>query len=249
MKKGFVLKFVPLVLIIILVGIVILLVFLGNDGHLTNIASKVPEFLNTVLGEIEKRSPASNSIYYFSNIVGVYTYAKDSTIDYSCFYLLDNSDRRMEEGYVNINQSGDKVSVSLKTNEINEETLSPMEIEGKACIVSGALANEITRELNRQNNARVYSNRFLRFFSNSDVGRLDFNSNPFYVNYNISISSKGADQIRFNEHGYDVSEYLLYKNNEICFIPISRDTTNRCEVRRDGTISSACISKMRKFKC
>lgn len=252
MKKGFVLKFIPLAIIILLVGIIVLLIFLGKDGHLTGVVNKFPEFFNQVLGEIERRSPIANSAYFFASLNSAYTFAIERNSDEICFFELDNANSRMTEGYVNIVKRGDDLLLSLKTvNDEDESNLPQVVVKGNLCVIHGQIANELHHQINRQNWGRRNANRIASFFSSGTVGGLTLNSAPLNVqNINISIGSNGADQITYGVgEAKKFSNFMIYINGDMCFIPVSLHQYNECKFMSDGSISSDCLVRMKRFSC
>jgi hypothetical protein len=250
MKKGFVLKLVPIVLILVIVGIVILISFLGKDGHLTKVVANIPKFINEMLGEYEKRSPAANSAYFLSDMINSYKTAYDNRLNYHCFFKYENHGRSMEEGYVSITKLNEnELEMYLKTEE--NQDYNPFIVNGKLCVISGNSAYELSEELNSQHWFKRNGNNFLRWIGlqGTNKGRLRVNLNPTYVDIlNVSIGRKGAYQLWFNDIGYNFAEYGIIMNQQICLIPINRRTHNECTIL-DNILSNECTNRMRHFTC
>jgi uncharacterized membrane protein len=248
MKKGFALSFITMILIVVLVGIIILFVFLGKEGHLTNIVSKIPELFNQVLGEIEKRSPLSNSMLFLSNINSAYTFAKSSTYDEVCFFELSDAQRRMIQGYVSLEQKNNEIEISLKSSNNSEP--SKLKSEGKICIVEGNIVEELSIELDKRDN-------WLKRRGMNLQNKFTLNNQTTMVNsLNITIGQDGADNPRWdpNQLGAELSNYMMYWNGEICFIPISKNINKECKVielqnSNYKYLSKECLKVMSKLTC
>lgn len=270
MKKGFIFSFTPVTLIVILVGLIVLFTFLGRDGHITTAVSKVPEFINKILGEVEKfRNPEANTLDFYSNIRNAYNFRNEVDYGEVCFYELDKADLRLLEGYVHLKKNNNKIEYALKLEDQSQININPMEADAELCVLRGPVAEELVKELNERdmlirtmiNIERGAVNTYRRFraWLNNNPGQYEeFEGRQFILETDfekvneikISISNQGAYQIRIgnSDVGYDFSKYMVYYNGSLCFIPITRRFYADCYYL-SGVMTHRCTNRLKYFEC
>lgn len=155
MKKAQAKKFIGIAILIVMAGLVILAVFFGRAGLITDGIAQVPVFINTIIGKIQERSPAANSVYFISELVGNYNFAKDQTTHTPCFIKLENANNRMVNGYVSLVRDLDEVTIQLRPEnyqegDADETDLHPEHVvKGSICLIYGESAEQLVDELNR----------------------------------------------------------------------------------------------------
>ena len=263
MKKAQAKKFMLLAILLIVFGLIVLVSFLGGSGLLFGAFKQVPELLNDTFSSMQGR-PTSNTAYLINSIQSSYIYANQNTIPNVCFYEVSEFNSRLLKGYVSVEQKGDDVEIKFNLDPVEldddeeteeEDNYLPVNIEGKLCVVKDNLASVIVSELNSRGWGSTAWDDISTFFG-SGFGIGDYEHNPFIINSPLTLVSEvrlrtdrsGIENIKINEESYKVSSYMLYYNNNICFIPYTTYGGD-CSVR-NGLMNEACMNRIRKrFKC
>lgn len=262
MKKAQAKKTIVILIILIVFLVIMFMRFLVGSGLLFETFKKVPEFLNETYSSMQGR-PTSNTAYLINSIQGSYIYANQNTISNVCFYEVSEFNARLLKGYVSVDQKGDDVEIKFNLDPVElddeeteeEDNYLPVNIEGKLCVVKDNLASVIVSELNSRGWGSTAWDDISTFLG-SLAGLRDYEHNPFIINSPPTLVSEvrlrtdrsGINNIKINEESYKVSSYMLYYNNNICFIPYT-NYAGGCSVR-NGLMNEACMNRIRgRFKC
>lgn len=266
MKKGLVIK-TPLLLVI--GGLVVVMVFFvmyGGSGLITEGFSQIPSFINETMDQISRRSPSANSAYFISELYNAFSFSKEtSSTDKNCFFRLDSGKRRMVNGYISLEEVGNEIEFYL--NPQNPEDLNgddendeEYEIqkhrhEGDLCLIYGGIADELQEELNKHNVWRRSANKALNWLPYvNDLGYIELERDYYSIDeLNILIGSDGIEEITIEGNPFKISEYMVYVDGEVCFIPLSslRQNIDDCGFQNDGAMNLACnnLFGRSRFSC